>query len=143
MLHLLSLFATHLILHGAECVAVGAGVTEHAHQRRISRSQVPSIPVLAGAGSAVDARRQHDRRVDSVTKALQRRDAQSFAGVDDLAPLVDGGRDVHVAWPHSGDERLEVVRGQLRPIKRTICSEEGPETTIDFGNADQDNFGAR
>lgn len=132
----------HRILHGAKCVAVGAGVAEHANQRRISRNQLSSIRVLAGAGSAVDARRPHDRRVDSVTKTLQRRDAQSLAGVDDVAPLVDGGRNVHFTWPHSGDERPENFRGQLRHIKKGKCDQEERRTIIKCCNANQDNIRA-
>ena len=55
-----------------------------------------------------------------MTKALQRRDLQRLAGVDDVAPLVDGGRNVNLMRLHVWDERPENVGGQLNINAKAI-----------------------
>ena len=120
LFHPFRLSLLHRILQRKKRVAVGARVAEHSDQHCIPPNQLPPVRVGAGGGGAVDARRPHDRRVDPMTKALQRRDLQRLAGVDDVAPLVDGGRNVNLMRLHVWDERPENVGGQLNINAKAI-----------------------
>lgn len=60
-----------------------------------------------------------------MTRALRRRNLKSLVGVDGVAPLVNGGLNVHFPRAHSRDERSEITRGQLQYIRQGSSDEEG------------------